>query len=102
MKEIRSDRGRWDTVGKKFVTPPDDTIHVIINMRIYTLMSLTASLNPQNTDRWSSSASPASSSSLHTANSLSSGVSQVVVLGKFGRIKKAQIATKIVIAPSMI
>lgn len=39
------------TVGKKLVTPPDETMQVTINMSTYTRPSLRASLSPQNTER---------------------------------------------------
>lgn len=48
------------------------------------------------------SSSPASSSSRHTANSLSSSVNHPVVVGKFGSTQKAASATATVIAPSII
>lgn len=48
------------------------------------------------------SSSPTSSSSRHTANSLSSSVNHPVVVGKFGSTQNAPSATATVIAPSII
>ena len=64
-----------------------------------------ASLKPyQNVCAWlpSQSSSPMSSSSRQTASWRSSSESQLVVLGRFGRIKKAPRAMNIVITPSMM
>ena len=108
------------TVGKKFVTEAADTFpkkkasYVLLVSRSHrvlreltstqVLTSCKASLKPWKnvcSSLFTQSSWPISAWSLQVANATSFSLSQVVVRGKFGRIKKAIIATVTVMHPSI-